>query len=307
MKLYFLKTYLKQTSLNKLRWIDHQPDGTWAYREDGVGAKVAAAKRVLLLVHGIIGDTEAMAVGVRACALDQKFDLVLTYDYENLSTPIQETAQTLEAQLAEAGLRAGDDKHLTLLVHSMGGLVSRWFIEREGGLEVVDHLVMCGTPNNGSPFGKIDDARKILNVLMTLAANYVPTLIPFSAPILFLLNRSKKVTPTLMQMDPASDFIRDLNASPDPGIPYTILAGDVGAYHEPTDEFFAKLLAKAGQSFLFEALFGMKANDIAVSIGSITSVGGVRANAPVTSQVACHHLNYFLSLNGQQALKGVAW
>ena len=46
----------------------------------------------------------------------------------------------------------------------MGGLVSRWFIEREGGNALVDHLVMCGTPNNGSPFGKIDDARKMLSM-----------------------------------------------------------------------------------------------------------------------------------------------
>ncbi|MEO7243437.1 MAG: caspase family protein [Variovorax sp.] len=307
LKLYFFKTYLKQTSLNKLRWIEFKPDGSWAYRDDGVAAKVGAARRVLLLVHGIIGDTEGMANGVRACGLDQKFDLVLTYDYENLSTPITETAQALKAQLAEAGLQAADDKHLTLLVHSMGGLVSRWFIERQGGREVVDHLVMCGTPNNGSPFGKVDDVRKILDVLVGLAANYVPALIPFSAPILFLLNRSKKVTPTLMQMDAGSDFIRDLNASLDPGVRYTVLAGDVNAYQEPTDAFFAKLLTKTGQSVVFEALFGMKPNDIAVCVDSISRVGGARESDPDTHSVACHHLNYFLSQDGQRTLMSVAW
>jgi hypothetical protein len=144
-------------------------------------------------------------------------------------------------------------------------------------------------------------------VLTGLAANYVPALIPFSAPILFLLNRSKNVTPTLMQMDPGSEFIQTLNASPDAGIPYTILAGDVDKYKEPTDDLFAKLLAKTGQSFIFDALFAMKANDIAVSIDSITRVGGTRASAPKTSQVACHHLNYFVSSAGQQALMAVAW
>ena len=264
-------------------------------------------KRVLLLVHGIIGDTEGMAAGIHACGLDQKFDLVLTFDYENLSTPIEETARDLKAQLAEVGLTDGDDKHLTLLVHSMGGLVSRWFIEREGGNKLVDHLVMCGTPNNGSPFGKVDDARQILNVLTGLAANYVPTLLPFSAPILFLLNRSKKVTPTLMQMDPGSDFITALNQSPDSGIPYTILAGDVDQYNEPTDGLFAKLIAKTGRGVLFDALFANKANDIAVSIDSISRVGPARASAPKTQQVACHHLNYFVSSAGQQALQTVAW
>lgn len=310
LKLYFFKTYLKRTRVNRLRWVDYGADGSFEQRDDGVAARVAAARRVLLLVHGIIGDTEGMAGGLRACGLDAKFDLVLSFDYENLSTPIEETARDLKAQLAEAGLSDGDDKHLTLLVHSMGGLVSRWFIEREGGHRVVDHLVMCGTPNHGSPFGKIDDARRILEVLTGLAANYVPALLPFSAPILFVLNRSKKVTPTLMQMNPGSDFIQALNGSPDPGIPYTILAGDVDQYHEPTDGLFAKLLAKTGRGALFDALFANQANDIAVAIDSIVKVGGgggVRSHPPKTRQVACHHLNYFVSSAGQQALQTVAW
>lgn len=307
LKLYFFKTYLKRTELNRLRWIDFAADGGWAYRDDDLPAQVARAKRVLLMVHGIIGDTEGMAAGARDIGLNRKFDLVLTYDYENLSTPIADTARTLKRQLAEAGLRSGDGKHLTLLVHSMGGLVSRWFIEREGGNEVVDHLVMCGTPNNGSPFGKIDGARKIIGMLLGLAANYVPTLIPFTAPVMLLLNRSQKVTPTLQQMDPDSLFIRDLNGSADPGIPYTILAGNVDEYREPTDDVFARLLAKTGQSAVFDALFSNKANDIAVSIESITGIGAGRARLPKAQRVACHHLNYFVSAAGQQALKTIDW
>jgi Caspase domain/Lecithin:cholesterol acyltransferase len=207
LKLYFFKTYLKQNNVNLLRWVEYKTDGSFAYQKSMVANKVAAARNILLLIHGIIGDTEGMAAGVKACGIDRKFDLVLTYDYENLSTPIAETAQTLKSQLAAAGLQENDNKQLTLLAHSMGGLVSRWFIEREGGNKVVDHLVMCGTPNNGSPFGKIEDARKILSVLTGLSMNYVPALIPFSSAVLMLLNRSKKLTPALEQMNPKSDFI----------------------------------------------------------------------------------------------------
>jgi pimeloyl-ACP methyl ester carboxylesterase len=232
---------------------------------------------------------------------------VLTYDYENLSTPIGQTAQTLKAQLEAVGLKDNDGKQLTLLVHSMGGLVSRWFIEREGGNEVVDHLVMCGTPNVGSPFGQIDAARKILSVLTSLSMNYLPALVPFSGAVLMLLNRSKKLTPTLEQMNPASDFIATLNQSDDPGIPYTILAGDVDAYQEPSDALFARMVAKAGQSFIFEALFARQANDIAVGVESILGIGGQRATPPVRGNVACHHLNYFASESGQRALAAVAW
>lgn len=307
LKLYFFKTYLRQSSVNQLRRLEFDPDGSFRHQKGDVAERVAAAQNILLLVHGIIGDTEGMATGVPACGLDRTFDLVLTYDYENLSTPIADTARQLKADLAAVGLQAGDGKRLTLLVHSMGGLVSRWFIEREGGNQVVDHLVLCGTPNHGSPFGKFDGARKILGVLTGLALNYVPLLVPFSSAVMLLLNRSKRVTPTLEQMDPASDFLRDLNDSPDPGIPYTVLAGDVDAYQEPSDGFFARWLVKAGKGPVFDALFANQPNDIAVGVGSILEVGSGRAGAPVVCKVACHHLNYFDSAPGQAALRSVRW
>ncbi len=307
LKLYFFKTYLKRGNVNQLRWVEFRADGSFAYRKDSVAEKVAAARNVLLLVHGIIGDTEGMAAGVHDCGLRQTFDLVLTYDYENLNTPIADTAQQLSTQLAAAGLKENDAKRLTLLVHSMGGLVSRWFIEQLGGNKVVDHLVMCGTPNHGSPFGQVDEARKVLSVLTTLSMNYLPPLIPHSSALLLLLNRSKKITPTLEQMNPSSQFISTLNAGPDPGIPYTILAGDVEKYDEPGDPFFAKMVTKVGQSMAFEALFGMQANDIAVRVESIFDMEGQRAIAPTRGNVACHHLNYFASKAGQQALREVKW
>lgn len=307
LKLYFFKTYLKRAGVNQLRWVDYRSDGSIDYQAGEVAAKVAAAKNILLLVHGIIGDTENMARGISACGVAPGFDLVLTYDYENLNTPIEVTARQLKAQLEAAGLHADDDKKLTLLVHSMGGLVSRWFIEREGGNALVDHLVMCGTPNNGSPFGEVDGARKILTMITSVSLNYLPSLAPFSSAVLFLLNRSKKITPTLEQMNPASDFITTLNRSGDPGIPYTILAGDIHAYHEPANQFFEELLKKLGDNVLFEALFADKPNDIAVGVDSILGVAGERARVPACKNVACHHLNYFTSPAGQEALLAVPW
>lgn len=307
LKLYFLKTWLKHDAVNRLRWVEFKDDGTVEHHENGVADRVKGAQRVLLLVHGIIGDTEGMARGVKACGLDRTFDLVLAYDYENLHTPIAETARLLKEQLAAAGLREGDDRHLTLLVHSMGGLVSRWFIEREGGNRVVDHLVMCGTPNSGSPFGRVGEARRVMGMLTGLAMNYLPALVPFSSAVLLLLDRSKQLTPALEQMHPASDFIRTLNGSDDPGIPYTILAGDVAAYREPGDALFGRMLAKAGRSLAFDAVFGSQPHDIAVAVESILDLGGRRRTEPVRTNVACHHMNYFLSEPGQQALRSVAW
>lgn len=307
LKLYFFKTYLKQDNVNQLCWVEFKEGGAIVRHKSMIAEKVNAAQNIVVLIHGIIGDSENIAKGMYAAGLDKKFDLVLTYDYENLSTPIAETALDLKKKLEAAGFGATDNKKLTLLAHSMGGLVSRWFIEREGGNSMIDHLVMCGTPNNGSPFGKIDSARKILNVLTGVAMNYIPALIPFNGAILFALNRSKKITPTLEQMNPASEFMTALNSSSDPGVRYTILAGDVESYQEPSDQFFAKMLAKTGKGIVFDALFGSGSHDIAVGVESILGIDGSRNPMPKRENVACHHLNYFISEAGQKALAGVEW
>src|SRR4029077_14753775 len=115
-----------------------------------------------LYIHGIIGDTRGLAASAFASGLTgatdaSRFALVLTVDYANLNTPIEETARDLKLRLAEAGLGEGCAQKVYVVAHSMGGLVARWFIEREGGDKVVRHLVMLGTPNGGSPWPHIVD------------------------------------------------------------------------------------------------------------------------------------------------------
>jgi hypothetical protein len=108
-------------------------------------------------------------------------------------------------------------------------------------------------------------------------------------------------------MNPSSEFMKTLNSSTDPGVRYTLLAGDIYEYQEPSDQFFAKMLAKTGKGFIFDALFANAAHDIAVSDESILGIEGSRSPAPKRGNVACHHLNDFLSEPGQKALAGVEW
>ena len=304
LKMYFFKTYLPSDSVNRLRWIEYRDDGGHVAHDDGLAAKVAGAANILLLIHGIIGDTEAMVAGVRAAALDGQFDLVLSYDYENLATPIEQTAGLLRDDLARHGIRANDGKKVTIIAHSMGGLVSRQMIEREGGSDFVDHLVMCGTPNGGSPLGRIESARQLLMMLATVAAYAVPQ---FCAPAMMLLTRSKKLTPTLEQMAPRSTFIAELNASPAPTTRYSILAGDIDRYQDADDALFDELLVKTGRGPLFDALFSSGPNDIAVGVPSIFGEAVPAVAAATHTSVACHHLNYFSTAVGQAALNSVDW
>ena len=306
-KLFLLKTYLKKTDTNQLRWVAYAADGTPSRHSDAVAARIAGAQRILLLVHGIIGDTQNMAEGVRKAGIDAHFDLVLTYDYENLSTPIEATARLLKDDLAAVGLGAGHGKQITALVHSMGGLVARWFIEREGGNAVISHLVMCGTPNQGSPFGRIDSARQIAKIMTGVALNLIPLAAPFANGIKSAIDYSDKLTPTLEQMNPASDFIKTLNQSPDPGVRYTILAGDIDNYEAHADPLFSRLLVKLGRGVVFDALFGNQPNDIAAGVSSIDGVSDARSLPPQRTRVDCHHLNYFAAPAGLLALTSIGW
>ena len=114
-----------------------------------------------MYIHGIIGDTLEMPKSIRLVkdmeghTLEDEYDLILTFDYENLNTPIEETAQALKDRLVAAGLGPDHGKTFHIVAHSMGGLVSRWFIEKLEGNQVVNHLYQLGTPNQGSPYGSL--------------------------------------------------------------------------------------------------------------------------------------------------------
>ena len=116
-------------------------DGTVSYERDHdvIRAAVAGASRILMYIHGIIGDTRGMvssarpghlALGAFVEPVGDRYQLLLAFDYENINTPIDETARDLKGRLAAVGLGERHGKALDVVAHSMGGLVARWMIER---------------------------------------------------------------------------------------------------------------------------------------------------------------------------------
>jgi hypothetical protein len=120
LKLYFFKTVLKTGTADRLRWVDCS-GAEPRYGSDGIASRVTAAKRVLLIVHGLWGDTSPIAEGLIVSGLASQFDLVLAWDYENLNTPLGDVAESLKSSLMMAGFGTDDGRHLTLLTHCMGG------------------------------------------------------------------------------------------------------------------------------------------------------------------------------------------
>ncbi|MEG4856420.1 caspase family protein [Microcoleus sp. K1-B6] len=285
-----------------------------------VKAKVEKAERILLYIHGIIGDTLSLVPSVQTAKIDvnghsrslaQLYDLVLTFDYENLNTSIEENAQLLKQRLAAVGLKENHGKTLHIVAHSMGGLVSRWFIEREGGNKIVQHLIMLGTPNGGSPWPTV---QAWATTALAISLNGLSTItwpIPIMGQLLSLLGIGVGAIETidiaLDQMQANSPFLKSLATSPDPAIPYTIVAGNtslVPAVLQAKSELQPAVIERLMQKLFNKVValpFFEQPNDIAVTVQSIKNVP-VRALSPNVLEIACDHLVYFTHPEGLKGL-----
>jgi len=296
-------------------------DGTVTYTKElaEVKTRVANAGRILLYIHGIIGDTLCMASSARCPdftgvsappPLANHYDLILTFDYENLNTSIAQTARDLKKRLRTVGLGQGHGKQLDIVAHSMGGLVSRWFIEHEGGDKIVHSLVMLGTPNNGSPWPKLE---QLALTLLAIGLNSL-SVIPWPANILPQLVRAiEKLNVTMEEMIEGSSVLEELSQSDDPHITYTIIAGNTSLSTAASQLIpgkeksrFVLLMQRLFSQNLLPRLAGLaffdKPNDIAVAVESIEFVPSDRSPQPQLQEVACDHLTYFTTEAGLRTL-----
>ena len=283
-------------------------DDTVGYEADNekVKARVAEASKILLFIHGIIGDTRSLVPSAWQAKIEDKpirehyhYDLVLTFDYENLNTPIREIAQQLKSRLADVGLAENHGKTLHIVAHSMGGLVSRSFIEQEGGDRTVQHLIMLGTPNGGSPWSTVQDWA---TVALTVALNSLSSVALPVKVLGTLVATVEAFDISLDQMKPGSEFLTSLKDTPDPGIPYTIVAGNTSLIQPPDAETASRirqLFHKVVRGIVEFPFFG-EPNDIAVSISSIENI----PHQFQVQEVACNHLVYF---NHPAGLEGLGW
>jgi pimeloyl-ACP methyl ester carboxylesterase len=298
LKLCFLKLVFRKKNLQFLRWVDYT-DAVAERTDTKLQAKVKAADHIVLMVHGIIGDTKEMAECMREVYGANGSSLVMTFDYENLNTSIEDTARALLDKLDEAGIVTTGDKKITIIAHSMGGLVTRYMIEHLNGSAFVKRLILLGTPSGGSAIAKLTAYRDVAVILLSLALNAPVGKLAISV-LLGILKNTKWITPTLEEMDEQNGFLKNLAKSADPGIPYYLIAGNVTDYLQKNASQ-QKLMDKMYQ--LGARLFyGKEENDIAVSKTSIYAIPDGRTPAAASWEVACHHLNYFIDPDSKKIL-----
>ncbi|MGB3297328.1 MAG: hypothetical protein WBA76_03585, partial [Phormidesmis sp.] len=270
--------------------------------------RVAHAKNIVIYVHGITDSTQSMLPSIQAARINtegqtrplgEMYDLILTYDYESLNTSVAASAVQLKRKLAAIGIVPGHGKTVHIIAHSMGGLVSRWWVEKEGGDAVIQHLIMLGTPNAGSPWPVVQAG---LFKALSFAINGLSTVawpVQLINGALFVL---EAVDVALDDMNPGSELLTLLAAS-EPAIPYSIVAGNTSLV--PLDDK-ATLRARLERKLdkLAEFPFLQEANDVAVSVSSIRHVPAGAIHVPQVREVACNHMVYFTDPVG---LAGLSW
>lgn len=307
LKIYFYKIVGQRIGLKydypqlSIARVDENEKLTYEKDAEEIAAAVKNAQKIILFIHGIIGDTEEMVKAVRRTRakngklLVDKFDLVLAFDYENLNTKIQETAGDLKKRLTAVGLGEGHQKELVIIAHSMGGLVSRYFIEKIGGSKMVSHLVMLGTPNGGSEWA---DVRDMAEVLLTSAVNGIAAVKPWLIPLSFVGKLFSGTQITLQQMNNEGELsiMPELNDGTDAKVKYTIIAGNtqlIGTYAKMEGGLLKRITARLKEKPHYAALdlfIFKEANDIAVRVKNIGTIAGL---TPVIYEVPSDHISYF--------------
>lgn len=308
-KLFFKKIF-HQGVTNTLTLYELKPGSEWKQLTDDPQAmkQILTADKtapVVLMIHGIIGDMRSITESMKQVAeFSTVVRYVLTYDYENMATPIEKTAEKLHTSLLQAGF--DDVRKLCIVAHSMGGLVTRCLVEKAGGNAYVKQVVFAGTPHGGS---EIAHLKTCIGGLLAHVMNVTGPL-KWAITGLSFLMKKLEADPlnTLMQMNPGSGFLTELaKSSTGNGVPYYVMGGNTALLKEgyDGDDFFLKKLSEVLKEKLVypgltQAVFNHKPNDIAVSLESMQCIPGFQSTG--MHVLASDHMSYFTEANCRKKL-----
>jgi hypothetical protein len=107
-----------------------------------------AARIPVVLVHGLVDNRSVFSVMHRNLRR-RGFSQVFTWNYSPLLPDVARGATDLAAYIERICERTGHDQ-VHVVGHSLGGLISRYLVQRQGGDRRVASLVTLGTPHQGS-------------------------------------------------------------------------------------------------------------------------------------------------------------
>ncbi len=107
-----------------------------------------AARIPVLLVHGLI-DNRSIFTVMRRNLRRRGFTQICTWNYSPLLRDVARGAADLGAHIEDICEQTGHDR-VHVVGHSLGGLIARYLVQKQGGDRRVQTLVTLGTPHQGS-------------------------------------------------------------------------------------------------------------------------------------------------------------
>lgn len=280
-----------------------------------IADEFAPGDSIALFIHGFSDNSRRLVRDTSSFVLSEihEYDHILTFDYESFASGIDENAASLALALrAQCGMHANDQLRLDIFAHSMGGIVARCMIELHECYDIVDRLVMAGTPNRGSTLAS---SGRGLTFLMTGLLNGIDGL-PFVGTANWLFEQFQEQGKGMADLEVDSELLRRLNALESPtSTPYLVLAGSNTLKDKERNRI--NRLAHKTLSHSLDGLFG-ETNDLVVGLSCIVGIrGNVKTEITASEQpfvrypnlrietFQCNHFDYYTHAQVRSAIK--AW
>ncbi|OYP35375.1 lipase family alpha/beta hydrolase [Rhodopirellula sp. MGV] len=277
LKLGFFKIVGIPTSLTGLRYPELKR-GRVEYRS--IKENELATGRVAMLVHGFLSETSWLASALKKLLMDSGYEHVVTFDYETITTEINETSMDLVTALQRAGVQANSQR-IDVIAHSMGSLVSRSLVSSQSQLPgAIRRILLMGPPNAGTPIAySVDGAVRLVSALINLKLGPVPV-----GPVLRFL--ADWVDNGLDDLQPNSKFITKLNTGlENQTTPITVVAGNATARTD-LHPLITRILGKTAKAF-----YGGE-NDLVVPVESMTAIANLAGDSVTVVSSDSNHFSY---------------
>ena len=201
------------------------------------------ANHVVVLVHGFNSSTDYMgALAKRIKSTGSKKSTVAVAKFEYLSrNGVQAAADLLDQEL-DTLIEGNPDCEISIVTHSMGGIVSRAVIEAEAfDIPQVKRIIMIAPPNHGTNLALLPTgADRFENVLAKIDRTGIRR-----ALRTFVAEANVAVE----DLRPDSELLKTLNQGKrNAAIDYSILLGDAGVLSSSDSQFLHKLVKQMGDS-----------------------------------------------------------
>jgi pimeloyl-ACP methyl ester carboxylesterase len=243
-----------RAALNIVRDIASQVVFSWGNAQDSryglsideTWSQSAIEQPLVVIVHGYASEADEFD-SFRGRLRDGGFATAV-FAYPN-DAAVDFSARQFAAALQHFE-REYPDRQLSLVAHSMGGLVARLVIEDPdiGGPDIINQLIMVATPNHGSNLARVPVSLDVWQNWLDGEPDTVKSV--FFESVLDGLNEAR------LDLQPESGLLERLGSLPrNPEVSYSLLLGNSGpATREQLDELRRLILGQRDTNVALRAL-----------------------------------------------------